>query len=260
MQGSLAKFIATQTLNHALRTLESYPRVHKNCGQTLAFTKWLRLGGTSGDHIMQPSCSELGQLGQVSYCPVEFWLTPVMKTLQTLWAICSSVWSPWAFFMLNNPSFQPLLVCQMLQSFNHLHGPLLDLLWYAHVSCIQRSPEPDTALQMWSHQFWVKGNNHIARSAGYHLPMAAKVLLDTFATRAHCWLMQSLVPTRTRRPFTAKLLPGWLSHNLYRWTELRWAAEFIWEPFFPQPQALAWVLANTFQQYFGLQCLKMCMY
>lgn len=39
MQVSLAKFTHTQTLTHAIHTLESYPRVHKDHGPTLPITE-----------------------------------------------------------------------------------------------------------------------------------------------------------------------------------------------------------------------------
>ncbi|KAK4806816.1 hypothetical protein QYF61_005612 [Mycteria americana] len=41
----------------------------------------------------------------------------------------------------------PLLICEVLQSLNHFHGPSLDSLQYVHVSLVLRSPELDTGLQ-----------------------------------------------------------------------------------------------------------------
>ena len=47
---------------------------------------------------------------------------------------------------------QPFLNGEMLQSCNHLSGPLLDSLQYVRVSLVLESPELDTVLQGWPHQ------------------------------------------------------------------------------------------------------------
>jgi len=47
---------------------------------------------------------------------------------------------------------QSLLVCQIIQAPNHLHGPSLGSLQYVHVLLVLGSPEMDTALQMWPPQ------------------------------------------------------------------------------------------------------------
>ena len=49
------------------------------------------------------------------------------------------------FSGLNSPSFQPFLVGEMLQSLHHLHGPLLDSLQRAPISCTG-VPRTDTVL------------------------------------------------------------------------------------------------------------------
>jgi len=90
---------------------------------------------------------------------------------------------------------QPLLIQQMLQSLNHLCGPLLDSL--QHVSLVLGSPELDPAFQM----LFLKH---------------ARVLLPLFATRAHCSLMFNLVSTRSPGSFTAKLLSSWSAPSM-RW-------------------------------------------
>lgn len=52
------------------------------------------------------------------------------------------------FPRLNNPSSQPLLVCQTLQSLHQFHDLTLDSFQYVHVALIQGSLELDPALQM----------------------------------------------------------------------------------------------------------------
>lgn len=56
--------------------------------------------------------------------------------------------------------FQPLLTPPVSQAFTSLHGLLLGSLQYICVPLVLRSPEPDTTLQMWSHQSWREGKNH----------------------------------------------------------------------------------------------------
>jgi len=47
---------------------------------------------------------------------------------------------------------QPFIMGEMLQSLNHLCGPLLDSLQHVHVCLVLRNPELDTELQAWPHQ------------------------------------------------------------------------------------------------------------
>ena len=49
---------------------------------------------------------------------------------------------------------QPFFIGEVLQHLHHLCGPLLDSLQSVHVSVVLRSPELDTALQVWPHQRW----------------------------------------------------------------------------------------------------------
>jgi len=72
----------------------------------------MRLEGTSGDCPTQPARSEQGQLG----------------------AGCSGP-SP------AGSSVSPYWLCQMLQSFSHLCGPLLDALQYPHLPLVLGSPD-----------------------------------------------------------------------------------------------------------------------
>jgi len=52
-----------------------------------------------------------------------------------------------------SPHSQPLLMWIMLQSLNHLCGPVLDSL---HIFLVQRNPELDTALQLSPHWRWTE--------------------------------------------------------------------------------------------------------
>ncbi|PKU38985.1 hypothetical protein llap_10711 [Limosa lapponica baueri] len=47
---------------------------------------------------------------------------------------------------------QPFLVGEILQTLQHLCGPLLGSLQYVHVSLAMDNPELDTVLQVWPHQ------------------------------------------------------------------------------------------------------------
>jgi len=55
---------------------------------------------------------------------------------------------------------EPFLTGEMLQSFNHLCGPLLDSVQYVHFSLVLGSSELHVALQMGPHQCWVEGKDH----------------------------------------------------------------------------------------------------
>lgn len=74
----------------------------------------------------------------------------------------------------------------MLQPPEHL-GPPLVSLQYFHGFLVPGSPELDTALQMWSHKWWIEGHNHSSQSAGYSLATTARCVagtwLNTFSTR-----------------------------------------------------------------------------
>ena len=70
--------------------------------------------------------------------------------------------------------FQLFLICQLLQSLRHLCGPFLGSLQHVHVSLVLASPELDTAPQVWPHQCWVEGKDHLPRPAGYAFFNAAQ--------------------------------------------------------------------------------------
>lgn len=96
-----------------------------------------------------------------------YWISKVCFS-KTLWIRCRLFCMNKRIFTTNNikpgffyptvePSFsqaeqsqisQPLLVSDILQFFNHLNCPLLDLLQYLHVSLGLRSPELAPALQV----------------------------------------------------------------------------------------------------------------
>ncbi|GAB0186614.1 mitochondrial enolase superfamily member 1 [Grus japonensis] len=62
---------------------------------------------------------------------------------------------------------QPVLIGQVLQPSDHLHGPPLDLLQQFHVLCMLGTPELDTVLQVGSHQNRVEGQDHLPLPAGH---------------------------------------------------------------------------------------------
>lgn len=60
---------------------------------------------------------------------------------------------------------QPLLVWHMLHSLNYLCDPSLNLLQYVHVSLVLGSPEPDTALEVRSHECFTREKVPLAGNA-----------------------------------------------------------------------------------------------
>ncbi|KAK4810863.1 hypothetical protein QYF61_008835 [Mycteria americana] len=62
---------------------------------------------------------------------------------------------------------QPVLVGEVLQPSDHLHGPPLDSLQQLHVLLVLRAPELDAVLQVRSHQSGVEWQNHLPRPAGH---------------------------------------------------------------------------------------------
>ncbi|XP_069664098.1 coiled-coil domain-containing protein 169 isoform X3 [Haliaeetus albicilla] len=102
----------------------------------------------------------------------------------------------------------PLLICQMLQSLHHLHSPVLDLLQEVPVLLVPGSPELDPALQICLTSAKEKGRiTSLDLLAAFFL-MEPGWPLAFFAARAHCWRVAILLSTRTRRSFSAKLLPS----------------------------------------------------
>ena len=102
----------------------------------------------------------------------------------------------------------------MLQSLNRLSGSSLDSLQYVHICLVLGSPELNTVLQVWPHQCWVEGKAPLPRPAGHTLPNAAQETTSHLAARAHCWLMFNLVPTRTLKSCSTKLLSSWSASSI----------------------------------------------
>lgn len=69
--------------------------------------------------------------------------------------------------------FQPFLFCQVLQSSNHLDGPLLNPFQFLNVSFELEGPRLDTVFQMWPNKCWGEWNYHVLWSAGCRLAEAA---------------------------------------------------------------------------------------
>ncbi|KAK4811347.1 hypothetical protein QYF61_027576 [Mycteria americana] len=62
---------------------------------------------------------------------------------------------------------QSVLIGEVLQPSDHLHGPPLDPLELVHVFLILGAPELNTVLQVGSHESGVEGENHFPRPAGH---------------------------------------------------------------------------------------------
>lgn len=61
------------------------PEYSKGLGTVLRALTWsVKLAGTSGDRLVQPHCSEQGQLGKAAqdHLRLGFWKSPVMETQQ----------------------------------------------------------------------------------------------------------------------------------------------------------------------------------
>jgi len=211
--------------------------LHKLATGLHSITGWLRTEGTSGGHLVQV-------LPHVQRGP------PALKFVPT--ATCPGTGHHWAepgseLFVPclqvsmdtdeNSPKplllqdeqtqlCQLLLTAELLQSFHYLDGPSLDSLQYVHVSLLLGGPELDPAIQMWPHQSWGEGKDHLLWSDGNALPNAARNTVCLLSGRStwltcvqeHCWLMfmcpsgppgpflQSCSPVRTLTVFSKYLL------------------------------------------------------
>lgn len=67
---------------------------------------------------------------------------------------------------LNSPSYLSLSSFQLIQSLGYPCAALLESLQNVHVSVILRSPELDTAPQVWPHQCWGAGKDHFPQPDG----------------------------------------------------------------------------------------------
>lgn len=91
------------------------------------------------------------------------------------------------FTRLNSPSSLSLLECEMLQSLNHLCGPLLDSLHYVHPSFLLGRQKLDTAVQAWPHLCWADRRNHHSWPAGNTSAQAAQELVLTHSKGIFGW-------------------------------------------------------------------------
>lgn len=116
------------------------------------------------------------------------------------------------FSRLNSPSSLALLICEMLQSLNHLCGPLLDSLCYAHVSFLGR-PKLDTAVQTWRHPCWREGKDHCSWPAG-NTPAQAAQDLVLLAARAYLVAVPCSAQCPPGPSLQSYFPGGWPQHGL----------------------------------------------
>lgn len=187
----------------------------------------LRLEGSSGDCLVQPTAqSRINQnrLSMAASCPIEFWVSARMGTLQLFWATCAivllstqqKVFSYIYFFVvvfvwLGLVGF----VCEeslSLSFYKSCSGSLIifvALSWtHSHISLSFIYGKPRT------------GNStpgaylpELSRAEGlFFLFLMSKLFLMqfmrllTFVTRVHCCLMFTLISASTPWSFSAKLL------------------------------------------------------
>ena len=114
------------------------------------------------------------------------------------------------FSRLNNPSSQPLFVCQTPQSLHQLHSLSLGCFQHIHIALIQVNPELDSTPDV---------SPGLRRITSLDLMVvaftnAAQDVID-LCRRQCCWLMFSLVSTRTPRSVSAELFSGWSVPSLH---------------------------------------------
>ena len=105
----------------------------------------------------------------------------------------------------------------MFQLLNHLNVLLLNSLQYLHISFVLGSPEMNTVLQVWPHQFWAEGKDHLLITFPL---MQSRIPFACFEARVCCWPMVLLLSTRTPWSFSAKLLSSWVTLSKYWCMEL----------------------------------------
>lgn len=84
-------------------------------------------------------------------------------------AFCSSGWIV--------PALSTFLTGEILQARHHLSGSSLDSQ-HVHVTLVLGVPELVPVIQVWSHQCWIKGNDHLTQPSGNTLTNADQ---DTFS-------------------------------------------------------------------------------
>lgn len=67
-----------------------------------------------------------------------------------------------------------------------------------------------------SHQGWEKKKDHLPQPHSHAFTNAAQYTVNLLCCRVHCWLMFSLLSTRTTRFFSTKLLSNWSVSTLYQ--------------------------------------------
>jgi len=117
------------------------------------------------------------------------------------------------------PSESSVLQAKQSQLSAFPSSPLVVLMALAVVSpvcsCLSCNGEC-TALQVWHNQCCVEGRRITSLSLLTIIYlMQPRILLASFATRAHCWIMVKLVSIRTPRSFSAKLFSSWVAPSVY---------------------------------------------
>lgn len=166
------------------------------------------LKGTSGG-LSPTSSSGQGQhwLQSQLLSALSSWevFTPRAEIAKPPWVTCSTAClaSSWKF--LPAPA-------------DHLGSPSLDLFQFFNIFIVLLAPKLDIALQMQYDECWVKGNCHFLWSVGPYSLLTgcrtlkiAKDVVSLNAARAHCWLMFSLLTTRTRGLFQQSWHPCFTS-------------------------------------------------
>jgi len=111
------------------------------------------------------------------------------------------------FSRLNSPRFQPFPHTEDAPGLLSLGGPPLDSLQQFPLSRARRGPELDTALQLQPHQGTAEGRITSLNLPATLFAMHPGIPLAFLATRAHRWLMDNLLSTRTPRSFSTQLQP-----------------------------------------------------
>lgn len=118
---------------------------------------------------------------------------------------------PWAFLFPGCSVLALSASPQMTEaSVPYLSSPSLDSLQYVLISLVQGDYQ---SLHV-SYLHWVEGKTHHLWSAGSTPPNVSVCL-------GHCWLMGSLLPPRSPRPYSAKLLSSLWAHSMC------WCMEFF---------------------------------
>lgn len=109
--------------------------------------------------------------------------------------------SLWAFFPphLSDPVLWSFTHRKDTLAFHHLCGASLDSLQYMYsiwFSLILASPKMDPELQMWPHQHWIEGKDHLPQLAASTtlLLKQPRITFAFFTARTNCCFIFTLVP------------------------------------------------------------------